>query len=173
MIFHIFQNFSHFFRIFPPGLSPSKQSVLARGEQNRRKDNKKNRTNRCCTLVVARLSSSYQGASGRRTVSPRNFCDAESLAKRYSETCHQACKRRDWRVPNPPGANPLIAERAPWRSSQSRATGGRQPVGNPYRFLCHFFCTPGDPCATPIVTRGGGPFSYQGVSTRGVRHPSA
>ena len=26
------------------------------------------------------------------------------------------------------------------------------------------------PCATPIVTRGEGSFSYQGVSTRGVRH---
>ena len=76
-----------------------------------------------------------------------------------------------WRVPNPPGANPLVAERAPWRSSQSCATGGQQPtIGNPYRFLCHFFCTPGNPCATPIVTRGEGSFSYQGVSTRGVRH---
>ena len=39
------------------------------------------------------------------------------------------------RVPNPPGANPLVAERAPWRSLQSRVTGGRQPIGNPYRFL--------------------------------------
>ena len=38
---------------------PSKQRVLAQGEQKRRKDNKKNRTNRFCTLVVARLSSSY------------------------------------------------------------------------------------------------------------------
>ena len=35
---------------------------------------------------------------------------------------------------------------------------------------CHFFCTPGNPCATPIVTHGEGSFSYQGVSTRGVRH---
>ena len=31
-------------------------------------------------------------------------------------------------------------------------------------------CTSGNPCATPIVTRGEGSFSYQGVSTRGVRH---
>ena len=50
------------------------------------------------------------------------------------------CKSRSWfgdiwRVPNPPGANPLVAERAPWRSSQSRVTGGQQPIGNPYRFL--------------------------------------
>ena len=33
---------------------------------------------------------------------------------------------------------------------------------------CHFVCTPGNPCATPIVTRGEGSFSYQGVSTRGL-----
>ena len=37
----------------------------------------------------------------------------------------------NWRVPNPPGANPLVAERAPWRSSQSCVTGGQQPSGNP------------------------------------------
>ena len=40
-----------------------------------------------------------------------------------------------WRVPNPPGANPLVAERALWRSSQSCVTGGQQPIGNPCRFL--------------------------------------
>ena len=28
----------------------------------------------------------------------------------------------------PPGANPLVAERAPWRSSRSRVTGGQQPI---------------------------------------------
>ena len=33
---------------------------------------------------------------------------------------------------------------------------------------CRFFCTPSNPCATPIVTRGEGSFSYQGVSTRAV-----
>ena len=74
-----------------------------------------------------------------------------------------------WRVPNPPGANPLVAERASLRSSQSCVTGGPQPTGNPYRFLS-FFCIPGNPCATPRVTHGEGSFSYQGVSTRGVRH---
>ena len=40
-----------------------------------------------------------------------------------------------WRVPNPPVANPLVAQRAPWRSSQSCVTGGQQPIENPYRFL--------------------------------------
>ena len=38
-------------------------------------------------------------------------------------------RRKVWRVPNPPGTNPLVAERAPWRSSQSRVTGGQQPGG--------------------------------------------
>ena len=35
-----------------------------------------------------RCDSCAQGALGRRTVSQRNCCDADSLAKRYSETCH-------------------------------------------------------------------------------------
>ena len=57
---HFFHNFSRFFRIFPPGLSPSKQRVSAQGEQKRetQRYNKKNGTNRFCTFVVARLSSS-------------------------------------------------------------------------------------------------------------------
>ena len=69
-------------------------------------------------------------------------------------------------MPSLPGANPLVAERASWRSSQSRVSGDQQPIGNPYRFLsfCAHLATP---CATPIVTRGEGSFSYQGVSTRG------
>ena len=58
--FTLFRAFWHFLIIFPPGLSPSKQRVLAQGEHKRRKDNKKNWTNRFCTLVVARLSSSKE-----------------------------------------------------------------------------------------------------------------
>ena len=49
----------HTFPDFSPGPSPSKQMVLAQWKQKRRKDNKKNGTNRCCKLVVACLSSSY------------------------------------------------------------------------------------------------------------------
>ena len=100
----------------------------------------------------------------------------ESIRANHATKAWEVCIEKwwgflvNWRLPNPPGANPLVAERAPWRSSQSRVTGGQQPIGNPYRFLSHFFCTPGNPCATPIVTRGEGPFSYKGVSTRGVRH---
>ena len=70
-----------------------------------------------------------------------------------------------WCVPNPPCANPLVAERATWRSSQSCVTGGQQPFGNPYGFLLHTW----QPLCDPMVTRGEGSFSYQGVSTRGVR----
>ena len=40
-----------------------------------------------------------------------------------------------WRVPIPPCAKPLVAERASWRSPQSCVTGGQQPIGNPYRLL--------------------------------------
>ena len=61
----IVSEFSHFFVLFhalftpfPPGFSPSKQRALAQGEQKRRKDKKKNGTNRCSTLVVACLPSS-------------------------------------------------------------------------------------------------------------------
>ena len=58
----------------------------------------------------------------------------------HNEHAHEApqCHIRadiNWRVPNPPGANPLVAERAPWRSSQSCVTGGQQPIRIPYRFL--------------------------------------
>ena len=59
----------------------------------------------------------------------------------------------------------LVAERPPWRSSQSCVTGGQQHIGEIPTDSCHFF-----PCSTPIVTPGEGSFSYQGVSTRGVRH---
>ena len=75
-----------------------------------------------------------------------------------------------WRVPNPPGANPLVAERAPWRSSQSCVTRGQQPIGNPYRFLSFLLHTWQPLCDPPTVTREEDSFSYQGVSTRGVRH---
>ena len=42
-------------------------------------------------VTTKRCGSCAQGALGRWTswtVSRRNFCDAESLAKRYGETCH-------------------------------------------------------------------------------------
>ena len=59
--------------MFPPGLSPSKQRVLAQWEQKRRKDNKKNWTNQFCTLVVARLASSFKNATkSGTTISKKN-----------------------------------------------------------------------------------------------------
>ena len=79
-------------------------------------------------------------------------------------------KKKDWQVPNPPGANPLVAERAPWRSSQSLCGRGSaaywKSLQIPVSFLLHTW----QPLCDPIVTRGEGSFSYQGVSTRGVRH---
>ena len=39
-------------------------------------------------MITKRCDSCAQGALGRRTVSRRNLCDAELLAKRYRETCH-------------------------------------------------------------------------------------
>ena len=76
------------------------------------------------------------------------ICNGQIVGQPRSEKCRKNV-RRIWRVPNPPGANPLVAERAPWRSSQSRVTGGQQPIGNFYRFLsfllhtCQPLCDPG------------------------------
>ena len=39
-------------------------------------------------VTIWRCDLCAQGALGRGTVSRRNFCDAESLAKRCGETCH-------------------------------------------------------------------------------------
>ena len=72
-------------------------------------------------------------------------------------------------MPNPPGANPLVAERAPWRPSQFRVTGGQLPIGTPYRFLSFLLHT-WQPLCDPNSHSWEGSFSYQGVSTRGVRH---
>ena len=56
-VFHTFPQFFTLFIIFPPGLSPSKQRVLAQGEQKRRKDNKKEQDKSmlhvsCCAFVL-------------------------------------------------------------------------------------------------------------------------
>ena len=93
---------------------------------------------------------------------------------RFPAVFCESLRLRDaaWRVPKTPGANPRVAERAAWRSSQSCVTRGSAAYNRKSLQiqLSHFFCTPGNPCATPIVTCGEGSFSYQGVSTRGVRH---
>ena len=83
IVFIIFGTFSHFFTLlhnFSPGtFFPSKQGVLAQGEQKRRKDNKKKRANRFCTLVVARLSSSYfHPAAAIRIVQCRIYHSSEA-----------------------------------------------------------------------------------------------
>ena len=58
------------------------------------------------------------------------FCESlfEGLkfaSRRLEAICENrshVMKIKVWRVPNPPGANPLLAERAPLRSSQSCVT---------------------------------------------------
>ena len=74
------------------------------------------------------------------------------------------------RVPSPPGANPLVAERAFPTSDYWGRTGvarcaeemTQESAGMSNRLL--------NPCHTRLRRPPRGPFSYQGVSTRGVRH---
>ena len=58
----------------------SKESVL--------KVPKRRQFHAAIRVTTKRCDSCAQGALGRRKVSRRNFCDAESLAKRCGETCH-------------------------------------------------------------------------------------
>ena len=78
----------------------------------------------------------------------------------------------NWRVPNPPGANPWWLK-GPFGGLRSLVWQGVSSLLKIPTDSCHFVCTPGNPRATPIVTRGEGSFSYQGVSTKGVRHSPA
>ena len=65
---------------FFPHLVGSKESVL--------KVPKRGQFHAATRVTTKHCDLCAQGALGRRTVSRRNFCDAESLAKRCSETCH-------------------------------------------------------------------------------------
>ena len=69
-------------------------------------------------------------------------------------------------MPNPPGANPLVAERAFPTSDFWGHTGvarrAAEMIGISNRLLT--------PCHPRLRRLPRGPFSYQGVSTRGVRH---
>ena len=60
IIFTLFTLFGTFSDFFPQDFPLKNKGFLAQGEQKRRKDNKKNWTNRCCTLVVARLSNTWK-----------------------------------------------------------------------------------------------------------------
>ena len=85
-------------------------------------------------VTTKRCDSCVQGALGRRTVSRRNFCDEESLAKRYSETCHyqpapkyhtKGCSRSSV---DSPGARTLVFEAfEPFSSHEFRASIARTP----------------------------------------------
>ena len=95
---------------------------------------------------------------------------AAQFNRHKKQTNEEFVNKENWRVPNPPGANPLVAERAGGRSSQSCVTEGQQTVGNPYRFLSFLLHTR-QPLSDPNShLLGSLSFSYQGVSTREVRH---
>ena len=98
------------------------------------------------------LSLAFHNAPSLHTVTSRHFLQ-------ISVTFFHKTTQSVWRVPNPPGANPLLAERAPWRSSQSCVTeGGQQPIGNPYSFLSFLLHT-----RQPLIgTRGEGSFPLPG-----------
>ena len=90
-IFHTFHTFSEF---FPQDFPHSKQRVSAQGEQKRRKDNKKNRTNRCCTLAVARLSSSYSCVCVFFSLLPHFVLKLSKMWTKYrSESVSANCER--------------------------------------------------------------------------------
>ena len=103
------------------------------------------RTNCCENMTLASPKDPPVLKSLRRANSARTVKFGMEIRKRYGETArtrllsqgreagkrYRESKTTAWRVPNPPGANPLVAERAPWRSSQSCLTQGQQPIGNP------------------------------------------
>ena len=118
--------------------------------------------------VQERSGDSRESANRFARIGPSKTQQLEPFVRNCGWNRNRIFLVKLWRVPNPPGANALVAERAPWRSSQSCVTGGQQPIGNPYRFLSHFFCTPGNPCATPIVTRGKALSATRGLAPGGL-----
>ena len=74
-----------------------------------------------------------------------------------------------WRVPNPPGANPLVAERA-FPTSDYWGRTGVVRCAEEMTGICRDSNRLLTPCHTRLRRPPRGPFSYQGVSTRGVRH---
>ena len=82
-------------------------------------------------------------------------------------------RKQAWRAPNPPGANPLVAERA-FPTSDYWGRAGVAPVvcRRNETGICRDFSyyRPLAPCHTSLRRPPRGPCSYQGVSTRGVGH---
>ena len=99
---------------------------------------------------------------------PQSLKIARTAPKKFLNNS-RALPNKTWRVPNPRGANPLVAERAPWRSSQSCVTGGQQPIRNPYRFLSFLLHT-WQPLCDPDSHSWGRLFQLAGLAPGGVRH---
>ena len=81
-------------------------------------------------------------------------------------------KKASWRVPNPPGANPLVAERAFPRSDYCMGLHrGCQVLRRNEAGICRDFQQAPDSLSHETAKTSKRPFtSYQGVSTGGVRH---
>ena len=77
-----------------------------------------------------------------------------------------------WRVPNPPGANPLVAERA-FPTSDYWGRTGVARCAEEMTGICRDFQQAADPLSHETAKTSKDPFSYQGVNTRGVRHSPA
>ena len=70
----------------------------------------------------------------------------------------------------PPGANPLVAERALLEVFAVLCDRGSAAYWKSLQIPVISSAHLANPCATAIVTCGEGSFNYRGVSTRGVRH---
>ena len=71
-------------------------------------------------------------------------------------------------MPNPPAANPRVAERASWWSTKRGV--GQWSIRDAYNRFLSFPMHLRHPRQTPVLTRMEGSVSYQGVSKGGGRH---
>ena len=149
----------------PPGKSPAKSSKIY---TTKTPDTflRRGRANDCTTLVRAGTKRKF----GRKMRPPERNLLQSPLRGLVALNTRTSPPPKTWRVPNPPGANPLVTERARWRSSPSCVTGGQHPIGNPYRFLSFLLHNWQPPCESNSHSWGR-LFQLPGVvSTRGVRH---
>ena len=115
------------------GESRSPQNFAARGMALQNHGNAFKRSNRCLQRQPPEHHARQENLDGEHgnllpSWFPKLF---EIRTTKISKIFDWPLRnRRYWRVPNPPGANPLVAETAPWRSPQSRVTRGQQPFGN-------------------------------------------
>ena len=101
----------------------------------------------CCRIIIPVLVLPLHAP---RRVSTSSGPSAAKKDPQKPQIARTAPKNflNNWRVPNPPGANPRVAERAPWQSSQSGVEGSTAYWKSPTD-SCHFPCT----CDTLVTFR--------------------